>query len=51
MPWPTIDKARKWVGECRGLLMGLVAVAVEETITLVPGGNLSALVLSARAWS
>ncbi len=35
MPWPAIENVRKWGGKHKGLLMGLVGVAVEETINLV----------------
>jgi formylglycine-generating enzyme required for sulfatase activity len=41
MSWPAIDKVRRWVGKRQGLLAGLVGVAVEETIELVPGARLA----------
>jgi hypothetical protein len=41
MSWPAIVKVQQWVGKRKGLLAGLVGVAVEETIQLVPGARLT----------
>ncbi len=41
MSWSAIDSVRKWVGKRKGLLMGLVGLAVEETVNLVPEGSLA----------
>jgi hypothetical protein len=41
MSWPAIEKVRRWIGKRQGLLAGLVGVAVEEAIDLVPGGKLA----------
>lgn len=41
MPWPAIEKVQHWVGKRKGLLAGLVGVAVEETVALVPGARLA----------
>lgn len=41
MSWPAIDTFRHWVSKRKGLLTGLVGVAVEEVEDLVPGVKLA----------
>jgi hypothetical protein len=41
MSWPAIDTFRRWVSKRKGLLTGLLGVAVEEVVDLVPGGKLA----------
>jgi hypothetical protein len=48
MSWPAIDTFRRWVSKRKGLLTGLLGVAVEEVVDIVPGGKL-ALGSSARS--
>ena len=45
MSWTTIDAIRKWAGKRKGLLTGLVGVAVQETAALVPGGGIAVKIL------
>jgi formylglycine-generating enzyme required for sulfatase activity len=39
MPWPAIATVQQWVGKRRGLLAGIIDVAVHEAISLVPGAH------------
>jgi hypothetical protein len=41
MAWPAIDTFRGWLSKRKGLLTGLLGVAVEEVVDLVPGGKLA----------
>ena len=41
MPWPAIAKVQQWAGKRKSLLAGLVGVAVEEAVDLVPGARLA----------
>jgi formylglycine-generating enzyme required for sulfatase activity len=41
MPWPAIATVQQWVGKRRGLLAGVIDVAVHEAISLVPGAHLA----------
>jgi hypothetical protein len=41
MSWPAIDTFRRWVSKRKGLLTGLLGVAVEEVVDLVPGVKLA----------
>jgi hypothetical protein len=41
MSGPSIDRFRGWVRKRKGLLTGLLGVAVEEVVDLVPGGKLA----------
>jgi hypothetical protein len=41
MTWPAIDTVRGWLSKRKGLLTGLIGVAVEEAVDLVPGGKLA----------
>jgi len=41
MPWPVIATVQQWLGKRKRLLTGLVGVAVEEAVDLVPGARLA----------
>jgi len=41
MPWPIIAKVQHWLGKRQRLLEGLVGVAVEEAVDLIPGARLA----------
>ena len=45
MSWTAIDNIRKWAGKRKGLLAGLVGVAIQETAALVPGGGIAVKIL------
>jgi hypothetical protein len=45
MPWAVIESVRQWTGKRKGLLTGLVGVAVEETVNCVPGARLAVRIL------
>jgi formylglycine-generating enzyme required for sulfatase activity len=46
MPWPAIDTVRGWMSKRKGLLTGLLGVAAEEVVELVPGGKLALKIVS-----
>jgi hypothetical protein len=45
MTWPAVDTVRRWVSKRKGLLTGLLGVAVEEVIDFVPGRKLAIKIL------